>query len=79
MTEQDFRYRLIAAGGRPGRAEVAAADVHGDNHVLRLCFEDLVEHINVLAADLIYVDAALCICLALLSRTELAPGGIIKL
>ena len=79
VAEQDLRYRLIAAGGRPGRAEVAATDVHGDNHVLRLCFEDLVEHINVLAADLIYVDAALCICLALLSRTELAPGGIIKL
>ena len=79
MAEQDLRYRLIAAGGRPGRAEVAAADVHGDNHVLRLCFEDLVEHINVLAADLIYVDTALCICLALLSRTEFAPGGIIEL
>ena len=73
MAEQDFRYRLIATGGRPGRAEVAAADVHGDNHVLRLCFEDLVEHINVLATDLIYVDAALCVCLALLSRTEFAP------
>ena len=79
VTEQDFRYRLIAAGGRPGRAEVAAADVHGDNHVLRLCFEDLVEHINVLVTDLIYVDAALCVCLALLSRTEFAPGGIIEL
>ena len=30
-------------------------------------------------ADLIYVDAALCICFSLLSRTEFAPGGIIKL
>ena len=79
MAEQDLRYRLIAAGGGPGGAEVAAADVHGDGHVLRLCFQDLVEHIDVLAADLIDVDAALGIGLALLGRAELAPGGIIQL
>ena len=79
MAEEDFSDRIVSAGGEPGGSEVAAADVHGDNHVLRLCFEDLVEHINVLAADLIYVDAALCICLALLSRTEFTPGGIIEL
>ena len=79
LTEQDLSYRLVSAGGGPGGAEVAAADVHGNGHIFRLCFQHLVEYVDIFASDLIDIDAALGIGFAFLGRAELAPGGIIQL
>ena len=69
----------ISAGGGPGGAEVAAADVHGNGHIFRFCFQYLVEYVDIFASDLIDINAALGIGFAFLGRAELAPGGIIQL
>ena len=39
VAEQDLCYRLISAGRGLGGTEVAAADVHGNGHIFRLCFQ----------------------------------------
>ena len=79
VAEQDLCYRLISAGGGPGGAEVAAADVHGNGHIFRFCFQYLVEYVDIFASDLIDINAALGIGFAFFGRAELAPGGIIQL
>ena len=79
MGEQDLRHRLIAAGGGPGGAEVAPADVHGDGHVVGLGLQHLVQDVDILAAHLVHVDAPLGIGLPLLGGAELAPGGVVQL
>src|SRR5205823_10383992 len=33
VPQHGFRHRLVAAGGNPGGAEIAAADMRGDHHV----------------------------------------------
>src|SRR6187431_3203391 len=47
LSEQGFCHGLIAAFGNPGRAEIAAADMRGDDHVRRLRGERGVDHLGV--------------------------------
>ena len=77
--EEDFGNRLVAARGKPCRAEVAAADVHRDRHVRRLCFKRAVDHRHIGALDFFQIKAARLVCLAFLGIAELAPRRVVEL
>ena len=78
-TEEDFGDRLVAARGEPCRAEVAAADVHRDRHVHGLRFQHTIDHRHIGALDLIEIETARLVCLALLGIAELAPRRVVEL
>ena len=77
--EENFCDGLIAARREPCRAEIPAADVHGDRHVRRLCLQCTVDHRDVGTLDAVEVEAARLVCCTLLRITELAPGRIVEL
>ena len=77
--EENLRDGLVAARGEPCRAEIAAADVHGDRHVCGLCFQCTVDHRHVGTLDAVEVEAARLVRRTLLRITELAPGRVVEL
>ena len=77
--EENLRDGLVAARGKPCRAEIAAADVHGDRHVRGLCLQCTVDHRNVGTLDAVEIEAARLVRCTLLRITELAPGRVVEL
>ena len=77
--EQHLGHGLVAAGGEPRGAEVAAADVRGDGHVGGLCLKDAVDRVYVALRHLVDVDALGGVRLALGRVAELAPAGVVEL
>ncbi len=77
--EQVLGHRLVAAGGNPGRAEIAAADMRRDRHVRGLGFERLVDGAGIGLLQVIDVEAAIPRLLQLLLRAEIGPGGVVEL
>ena len=77
--EEDFRHRLVTAGGEPGGAEVAPADMHGNGHVLRLGAEDCIQHFHIFSLDMLQIQSPCPVSIGLLFRAEFAPGGIVEL
>ena len=79
VREENLGDRRIGARGEPGRAEVAAADVHRDRHVGGLHFEDAVDRVHVALLDRLEVEAAVGVVGALRLVAEFAPGGVVEL
>src|SRR5712691_2608370 len=77
--EQVLGDRLVAAGGNPGRAEIAAADMGGDGHVGGLPCERLVDGAGIGLLQVIDVEPAVLRLLELLLRAEIGPGGVVEL
>ncbi len=79
VAKQDLRHRLVSAGGKPGGTEVAAADVHGDDHILRLGLQGEIDHLHIFFFDFVQVQPARRVSLPLLPVAEFAPRGVVKL
>ena len=77
--EQHLGHRLVAARREPRGAEVAAANVCGDGHVGGLHLKDAVDHVNIVARNLVNVDALGGVRLALGRIAELAPACVVEL
>src|SRR5829696_2864032 len=63
--EENLRDRLVSAGRDEGRAEVAAAQMHGDRQIVRLVLESLPYHAGIDLGLLLRIVAALAQHLAL--------------
>ena len=79
MREENIGHRFVAPGREPGRAEVAAADVHRDGKIRGLFVENLIDASHVQAPDAVHVDAAVGIGLTLFSRAKFPPARVVKL
>src|SRR5713226_4480503 len=75
LREHPFGNRLVAARRNPGRAEVAAADVGGDDHVGGPARERLIDDARVVVRQRRDVHAAVLGLLHLDVRAEIGPGG----
>src|SRR5215211_1834984 len=64
--EENLRDRLVSAGRDEGRAEIAAAQMHGDRQIVRLVLERLAHHAGIDLWLLLRIVAALAQHLALL-------------
>lgn len=77
--EENLRDGLIAARREPCRAEIPAADVHGNRHVRRFCLKGAVDHGDIGTLDAVEIEAACLVCGTFLGITELAPGRVVEL
>lgn len=69
----------ISAGRKPGGTEIAAADMHGNDHILGFNGKDLVEDLDIFFGNMVQVKTAFGIGFAFIFITEFAPGRIVQL
>src|SRR5262249_5137212 len=79
LAEEGLGNRLVAARRDPGRAEIAAADMHGDGEVGGAVRDGAVDGAGVAFRQPADVVAAFRGQGALLFRAEISPYGIIEL
>ena len=77
--EQRLGHRLVAAGGNPGRAEIAAADMHGDRQVGRPAVERGIDRPGIALLQPVDVVAARARLLQLAVVAEIGPHGVVEL
>ena len=79
LGEQRLGDVVVAALGDPRRAEVAAAHVHGQRHVLRAVGDRLVDLLDVAQVQVLAVLAALVDLLALAGVVEVGEARVVHL
>src|SRR5262245_7784291 len=79
FAEQRRRHELVAAPRDPGRAEIAAAGMHGDRHVGGPAVERGIGQSGIARGQRIGIVAALLRSLALGRRADHCPGGVVEL